>query len=473
MAKATISNLLNIDNNNSWDIIDSNGSLSLIHYNDDSNLLKYGHLRGMVIDTDKKKIVCKSYEYTPTAVLDELTIHSDNKLYITDTAGLEHVFEQSQLNIKRGFDGTIIRVFKYNGKVYHSTHRRLDITRSRWGNSIFFKQMYQQLNGPTDDELFDPQELSSPYVYIFLIVHPDILNVTKEPITNGYIVYLGNKVIDHSSTENGKKLNIKTPPNLTITEANHHLRFGFQDQFDDSKLDKRMRPGEFVILYKLNEQGEVIELLKVISTAYQWRLQMRDNNPNLNNRFYQLLDYATKDIKEYMMMFPILTRYSVPYITEYIKNNGSFKLWSCNPEFTQNSILQTKEDRIYNIWLAFLMAVPLHRQQLVSTMYNDFIKDKTAVINWLCSLEKLDTITIDVPDRVKTIITIARNFAQQKLSQGLNKTRNGKILTLKQLINDCIRNIISKEYGSSLYRIVKSYHNSLKPQPIIKNDSTA
>ena len=42
------------ERNNDWEIIDKNGDLIMIHYNNNSDLNYTGHLRGVIVDIEKK-----------------------------------------------------------------------------------------------------------------------------------------------------------------------------------------------------------------------------------------------------------------------------------------------------------------------------------------------------------------------------------------------------------------------------------
>lgn len=501
--KTKIAQILGIELSDFWDILDSDEDhqLYLIHYTPGANVTKFGDLRGVVVDLEAKTVVCRSFGYTPTAVKDELKLSPDQKLHVTDLLGEEHIIDPNQLRIKIGFEGTIMRVFKHRGQVYHSTHRRLKTERSRWGNSIPFEEMYYVLNGPSDDELFNPQSDYSPYCHIFLMVHPDVLNVTKDDVQQGYLVYLGPKQLwsvegnispykqtDPEGHPIGESWDqdprpsagwidstlylpetqterILTPMNLDLPAANQHLRYGFYDSFPDEQLDPRLRTGEFVILYKLDENQQITGLLKVESTAYRWRMDMRDSNPNLLHRFYQLLNGSyirtetAEGLAEYRRRFPILTRYSV----ESIKQHVPFIIWpqeTMTPE-QENALIQSKDDRLYNIWLGYLMAVPLHRQCAVAEMYDHLITNRANVIDWLQNLEEINNVgQLDIPDRAKKIITQARDMAQRKLEQNVS----GRRLDVREMTRNNIRNLIYREEGSSLYRLVKAMNEEEESQ---------
>ncbi len=191
-----ISNVLDIENSAAWQIVSSDPehNLYMVHHKPEANLADYGQIRGIVIDTEAKAIICRSYGYTPTVMIDRITVQpGDGNIHLIDELSFEHAMNPARIHFKIGFEGTMINVFKHDGKVYRSTRKRLDASRSRWGNSDTFMDMYWSLGGPGNDDLFDPDSKYSPYCHTFIIVHPDVLVVSKDNIGDGYLVYLGPK----------------------------------------------------------------------------------------------------------------------------------------------------------------------------------------------------------------------------------------------------------------------------------------
>ena len=211
-----ISEVLIIENNEHWNICDSIPSegLYLVHYTNSANLSKYGWIKGIVIDIFNKVIVCSSFGHVKTIVSNKIE-ESNEKIIITDTLGNKKYYPKNKIKINIGFEGTLIRVFKHNGNVYHSSHHKLSVNNSKWGNSITFKKMYEILGGPSNDELFNKDSIYSPYCYMFILVHPEIINVTKQDIGNGYIVYLGAKKMWNKEYKNPGK--IKHSPTIIKT----------------------------------------------------------------------------------------------------------------------------------------------------------------------------------------------------------------------------------------------------------------
>jgi hypothetical protein len=273
---------------------------------------------------------------------------------------------------------------------------------------------------------------------------------------------------------------IFSPSNLSIEEANKHLTFGFYNPFEGyNKLDRRMLPGEFVIVHQLDESGATTGIIRVKSTPYAWRSGMRDNNPNLLHRFFQLINgsylrYDTPDGKDrYNNLYPIFEPFDEESIKRQIQDDGPYAVWPQDGKYYDPDYLMTKESRMYNIWLAFLNSVPLHSQKVVSG-YLDYLYNKRGeLIGWLRALDNIGRLdSSEFSRRVIDIISAARRFAQQRAERGQDRDRNGRKLSVKDMTKANIRNLVMKEEGSSLYRLIREMDRYKKEQEELRNAPT-
>ena len=187
--------LLNIPDDDNWVISDvvKSASLCLCHYVDGASATKYGHVRGYIIDYDKKVRVCSSYGATQTATTNSVKdFDSNHNLIVTDDTGEKHVFPHGKYFIKAGHEGVVIRVFKHGGIVYHATHKSIAADKAKWGSdSPTFLSEFHRLGGPSDDSLFPEKEkLYSPICFNFMTVTPDLFVGSKEP-SYGYVIFIG------------------------------------------------------------------------------------------------------------------------------------------------------------------------------------------------------------------------------------------------------------------------------------------
>jgi hypothetical protein len=493
--KKIIAPMLGLKEDDPFDIVsETDTGLVMVHYRPDADVEIFGNLRGVVVDINVGKVVSYSFPYTPRVITSSMIGENGNLTLGGSSTGL------SNLRFKIGFEGTLIHVFKHGGKVYRTTRKRLDATRSRWGNSKTFGEMYWELNGPKDEVLFDPTKDYSPYCHYFILVHPQVLVSTKDDISSGYLVYLGPKQIystsptacpypmnsvdcdlhvpetSSSNTRNSSGA-IYSPENLTLEEANKHLSFGFYETFDGYQyLDPRLLPGEFVIV----ENVETKQMFRVESTSYAWRSDMRNNNPNLLHRFFELLDFAylkKEDDNKFRTMFPILTLYDPVSLFNTI-SSAPIIVWPQNTEndFSTLPVPNTKEGKLYNIWQSFLLCVPISRQKEVFGFYDVLVTRRSELITWLIETSKKmvssssSTNTFDMSlysNRARDILLKTRSFAENRYRSGDNiDNRTKEAKTVESLTRDNIRNFISKEKGSSLYRLIREMDRIKNPRDV-------
>jgi len=489
--KHKIAKILNLPDTTGWIITDfiTEKGLYCIHYDRYADMIKYGHLRGIVVDVINNLVVCKSYGYTPNIELEEIEFDGD-QIKLRDVSNCEHTLDISNVKFKIGYESTVIRVWKHDGDIYTSTHRRINPDKSRWGSSIPFKKMYENLNGPTT-ELFG-DEPYSPWCHIFLMVHPEILIATKLPVKNGFLVYLEpHKMWDPEDTifdklkgfspndllkpKEPKNMVTKQPEsdsapvvfkssNISMEEANRHLKYGFYETFKMS--DRRLETGEFIILTENDSSGDIKRTFKVSSIPYMWRSEMRDNNPNIYHRFFQLADGQFIDTKtsfgfeQYVSKFPLLTHYDSNEIKTMLNGDG-FVTWAQKDETSSLSVekrtelLENNKKRLYNIWQCYIASVPLCNQEKVSEMLTDYENVRYKTIKWLQEIESsnvvTDNISSEYSDRVKNIIDETRKYAQVINKRGVST----RYKNMKELVNRNIYELIMKEGGFSLYRLIK------------------
>ena len=484
LKKKEYGKMLGLDPMGPWDIVSENEDLAMIHHQQDADMNVYGTVRGVVLDKKIGNVVSYSYPHAPKFVLPALA-NIDGVVMLDKNTAIGF----DQLKIKIGFEGPLIQIFKHNGKVYHATRKRLDSGKSRWGNSKIFEEIWKELEGPADDTLFSVDKKYSPYCHTFIMNHPDVLICTKDNVGRGNLIYLGpkqmystepghcpypldevdtelrvpNTVSSYDPSSEGKS--IHSPENITLEEANKHLLFGFYEGFEGYQfLDSRLLPGEFLIL----EDTRSHMMYRVESPSYAWRAGMRNNNPNFLHRFFELLDLAylrntDEDEKKYMSSVPILTTYDVDSLRQNISANPMI-VWPQNTEVVE-PLPKNKDEKLYNIWQCFLVSVPLCRQTAVVEFFDHLLKRRSEVTSWIISLssqmDKIDILKFSA--RVQDILIKTRSFASEKVRRGENVDRKTRVVrTVEDLTQENIRNFISKEKGSSLYRIIREMDRSLE-----------
>ncbi len=343
--------------------------------------------------------------------------------------------------------------------------------------------MYWELGGPKDEELFDPEKLYSPYCHTFIMVHPDVLVCTRDDVGEGFLVYLGPKQMYSLDEEHCPyplseiddnlrvpettnvlpsegNIRIYAPDPLNLAEANKQLLFGFYDAFEGYEhYDSRLLPGEFVIVEHLDDYGNITQMFRIESLSYNWRSGMRNNNPNVHHRFYELIDSSylknrPEDKDRYCRLFPLLTKYNCDNLKETIEKHG-ITVWY--QKFDEElEFPRSRDMKLYNIWQCYLVSVPLHKQKEASEYYENLLKKREELIAWIywLSCKKVDPTQFS--KRMVDILLKTRKFAQDKIKRKENvDTRTGKVKNVDELTRDNIRNFIHKELGASLYRLIR------------------
>ena len=453
-----IMSILNLPSRSGWSIVDSVGKLYLIHYTDTADMTLVGHIRGILVDVEEGRIIASSYGHTPSAKLNQLSF-TDNKMTIVDDDQQEHEFEESRTVIKPIYEGVIMRVIYYEGQCYRLTHKKIRPLKSRWGNLPFFTQMYKAAGGPQDHELFDLTKTSSPYCYVFLVVHPKLLMASREQIKDPYVVLLTVKKLWSSEDESVEQEKFftneqYTPKSFTLNQANQHLAFGYYPPSTEVK-DIRQTAGESVIIYKLDEHDNVVDIVKVNSSAYDYRFKLRGSDPNPYHRFYDLVSHSYNTIFDYVSY----TEYKQKFVLfdNYTENdlNAAYNHYGFLLYLGEADIpMHERKNRQYilkNIWLNYVLFLPFSLQKEAITYLDRFQKDRNSVVTWLqaYNTEHHFVDSNDITERGKNIIMSARYTAKDLCIQQPHKNYH-------QTVNDVIRNFVYKEYGSSLYALVKN-----------------
>ena len=150
-------------------------NLVLVHYTDDSDVSNpvVGQSRGIIIDKHSNKVVChtfsKSVDPATTAV--EMMPHE-----------IEHRVSVAPMNFNElarceySYDGTQIKLYRYNQEWRVATTRSINAFRSKWSSSKSFGEMFEDA---IDQYPGFMERLNPEYVYAFVLMHPDNQIVVK------------------------------------------------------------------------------------------------------------------------------------------------------------------------------------------------------------------------------------------------------------------------------------------------------
>lgn len=466
-----------------WKILDQvDDRLYLAHFNDEADVDKVGHIRGTLVDVVKRRIVCSSPGYIGTVISDVLKPEADNKLHLTDCIGRNKVFDLKDIKFFPGVEGVIFRIAKYMGKVHILTYRRIRTAHSRWGSSPQFISMWNDLGGPKDEEMFNPAFPSSNWCHNFEVVHPSLLIGTRHEVGKGCIVYLDSQQywtpdpeeegVDtdnfyHPVTErygtssrsfseetsNSRSFSKETPdektdenvskvkhlPSLTLEEANQFLLKGWYPN-QPLSADRRMDCGEKIVICRYHD-GLLVELLTVQSESFSYRRVMRENDPNIVHRFYDLVTYSNcnplgpdqlKNYEHYSKMFIPFRPYTKLELSNILDSNPDHGILKLELAKDIKSTLSTREARLSNIWVNFVFALPHNKQQLALDILETYHREFELLIIKVMTLtpESLKT----MPEASKTLIRIIHDahIKGHNAKSVDNKFRERKVIDLSK-----------------------------------------
>ena len=464
--RSSIAQILGITSTNDWLITDhkniNNHNLYQVNFNTNSDLSKWGFLKGVVVDLEAKTRVSRSWGYTPGTISDEIISPNGNNLNFVDHTGQTHNFDLANTMIKPIFEGTIISIFKCHGEVHYSVNISMHAERS--GKNHFahignYKNLYYQLGGPREDILFNPGKENSPYTYTFLLARQELTSATKLECGNGFLSYLGsfcnwdpeNPPYPHDSCELSPEFDeqhemltkempeygviepfIYCAPNMSLEDANRHLRYGWLEPYDDTLINNYHRSGEGVVLIN-KTTGKT---LYVYSSAYAWRRSIRGEEATIKQAFYVRTDDADLPDEEFNAKYPPMAQMDLWQCEQLIKDGKHILIW---PHSIKNIGTDTYQKKLTIVWLSFLIScnpsIQVDAWNLLGTYYSDKHYLIDTILGYLKNNKKYD-----LPTNFKDLLFTVLNRTHNKANQTVD--------ALTQIIDDELS-------GAELHRMVK------------------
>jgi hypothetical protein len=399
--KQIVGKILDVEVDTNWNVINQVGNLALAHIRHEPDpevvdILSF--MRGVVVDVNAGTIVCRSNGKDNIVVSD--SIQEKDNFYIVDTPGTQGGSLKClkySTKLYRSVDGVVIRTFYHQGKVYFSNFTKIDIvkTKARLTSSKTFYEIYTQGHGPKEFELYDKNKMFSPWVHVFVVSDPDVLNVSKIPLSSSLVVYLNSYCMWEDSPYDGvydgeidwenrinnidfetdfSKIGDESPKKpmkllpMDLESANKFLRCGYSSD-NYNKNNPKLGHGECIIMSVVSDNDVIPNIFRVHSLAYEHRTSLKQSQPNLFLRFLQLSNYAKWSlrneiqIQRFVQAFPRVRESSGKIVSDPKRSLMSF------------------DDRLENIWLNFKLAVPLSKSKTVSTYMEDFKKAQKDVVN--------------------------------------------------------------------------------------------
>jgi hypothetical protein len=94
--------------------------------------------------------------------------------------------------MKALLSGTIIRIYKFNGQVFFSTHRKMDAKESKWNSDSTFYELYKEAGGPPIESLFPLEVEYAPNFLVFMLMYKGNNTENFVIMNKPHLFYLGN-----------------------------------------------------------------------------------------------------------------------------------------------------------------------------------------------------------------------------------------------------------------------------------------
>ena len=257
-------------------VLDRQGNLALLHYVNtfvsdtdkrlnEEPLKAIGSIRGTIVDTVANRVVCRSFGYTPDVV-------------VNDTDRLNTVLpaqDFTQTSFYRACEGTVVRLYHYNGEWQISTHRKINAEKSYWAGPTF-GEMFSELRQ------FNCDDLNTDRCYAFLMSHSANRLVYKVPQNQLMLIAIWDRstgsFVQATETDLPKGTVLPTPVvgMGNVSELCHMV---------DSFADIESFDAAGVIAIKNDNPGQPI---KIVNEQYDSLRNARGNDPNVRARYVQL-----------------------------------------------------------------------------------------------------------------------------------------------------------------------------------------
>lgn len=422
--KTKVASLLKIRVSSCWEVADVNGDLALVKLSDqctNEEIDEFGRYHGIIVDTSNGVIPIFTYGMPKVQIFTRDTEISDN------------------CELTPVYGSVMVTMFRYKGKTYHSTHSKIEYAKSRWVVTRKFSEMYSSDNGPTDDEYFQSDADNSTTCYKVIIVDPELQVASRQCHTTKVYLF-GQYTVNIPESCGSSRPGILPPgrlpsvPKFTKEEA---------IQYCIGKGDGKFDEGEAFCASQVTD-STVRSFTRYVSASYLFREQLRNCNPNVINRLYDIIDTPHSD--------PMFQNVD----TEVLKKACGVNV----PKLTSDSNLKKINHQLVAGYL-FIWSLPEHRRQHVLEEFAKLNVNRVKVCDWLIAYSRTPNmkdpktnaliITDEITERGLKLILDARKYAALNVNNGR--------ATYFQLFKERLHFYLSNEFGPSLYKLVKKMNN--------------
>jgi len=470
----------------------------------DNKFLEFNKYRGMLIDIKNKCVLTQSYNTTSYCIKDSLSFDDDQKLELFDVMGNKYKYDKNTLRIKPCYEGVLVRVIWYDGKMLIMTHKRVDadLSNSKLVNSKKFSDIYYDNGGPKAEELFDTTKNYSNTCYYFLLVDNGLTRVSLLK-NSSFIAYLRKSKLNlpflkddeyAEGIENFKYINrmmIGTDKSfilkedwLSLDEANQYLNksndFITTESFVFPGKELPFKNGDMLFICNENENGEISDCLEIHHSNYRFRFSILDDS-YVRTSFSKLLDNISllmmnKDfgsVKEKIAFFDI--KYTKLEIVDGEIKVNKIKFLSesnINKLLYENKEYDNKINLFCIIYLNLLLSVNLSKVEECLNIMNFFHTDVNKFLTQVkyeitkCGINEYNYLKyLQNCYHEKDVDTLIRFYRSLFIQL---KNSNEKILKKNKITNVFQQKLMAVDYTAiqflkkDLFKICKIFKFSIK-----------
>jgi len=275
---------------------------------------------GLVFEKETNRLVCanqnKIYEVSQKEMVD-----------VANFYGMPTISTNTETRVEYCEDGTIMRLYNYNGKWYTATTRCMDARESFWSCEKTFDLMFWEAFGPFMSKL---SELDPTYTYQFILLHVDNRIVVKH--NSNVLVYVSrinninlqedftNVFYDYrEQRERARQWNIRRPKVIQSVDTSDFesyyspIKRGIIFKFYDNATR-----GWIVYKIDFNMYSQLKKIRGNVPQIYLRYLELSEDDQKLMEKYYPEFKRAFATIKG--SVFKLVKKIHRTYVDSHIKH---------------------------------------------------------------------------------------------------------------------------------------------------------
>lgn len=241
--------------------------------------------RGIIVDFRTESIVMRSFPRTSIITCNQ--VPNDTLLpikvgdnFITPDGGV----------YKRRFGGVLLRVFENNGIVHACTHKKIDASKSFFGDRVEFTKYWlnDQNVFPSFESLYTQEDLGKKIIHLFIINNRKLLVDSRENQRVDRIVYiksysldLPNEYFDLSATILSINPSCTKPITLPEILSPYQVNSILLGNLTSNNQDLLKFSGGEQIIY----ENSITQISMLSSESSRFRQQIMEGKLNINELF--------------------------------------------------------------------------------------------------------------------------------------------------------------------------------------------